>query len=573
MSTENGRSGGRDDRAGRPTGRTEGCSDPAILERLTAEDAEEAMGRMLGHEIGFALTTVAAGADTSFPDGSLAARVRELYEKRRSSICKGASDRARSLLRRPVEERRRLFGSFAEADAAALGRCSRAGDNPTLAALVRRSVGQRVQGLVGKGSLASQIPHRLFRRPRTSVEAFRAMDTELEQSLGREVSMVGSPDWIGFRWVTAEPEAEELHWTLFELGSSQPIASGTEGPAPGGSFSIDFRDHLPAQPAKYPRRYVLSCQPWIGPKIHHLGGAAAGGGKTVKEPAQAAGAPAPLIRIVYSIDESFGDFDFAEVYRTLELYVDSITMVEDQHGPGSEEFWISGTVQEIFAAGTQQQNPGPLQLLRTKQKTLEPEPGARASFGNVREHGFHLNNPDPPSITQWWPRHYVVTLTIWEADGGDEVAGLLGELNDLLNDYIENDWADAVLEVLDWLGIELEPQQVTFLTATLAAVTATTILSAAAAAAAFVVGAIVADLGDDYYGTKVSALKLLTSEVEGVQATLTGNRAGTPLENGDWRLATDVIEFKGAPGALQAAGWDGIVELRLHWEATGRELL
>lgn len=541
--------------------------DPAVLERLSADDADQALGRMLADEVNFALASVAAEPDRRFRKGSLAARLKALYRKRRAAVRAGSTERARSLLQLPLERRRRLFGSFADQPAESLDR-PRLGPGSAHRALIDHLLQKRLQGFASKGSLVGWIAdHRFFGPSRTTVEAVRNLTGDLPQVLGHEVSMVGSPDFIGFRWWTAEPEAEELRWELYAHGANEPIASGSEGPAPEGTFVIDFKDHLPPKPAKFPLRYVLRCQTWVERKIHHIGGS------TVKEPARPTGAPAPPVRIVYARDQSATQFDFAEAYRDLDLYVDSITMVQDQVGGGDEEFWVTGMVQEVFGEGTGQESAGPLLSLRTKHKVLPPEPGAVAHFHDAAERRYRLNNPDaPPTDHPWWPRTYAVTVTVWEEDGGDEVAAFVSELSSLLNDYLENDWADAVIDVLEWLGIELTPLQVQQLTAILFAVSSASIIGIVTAAVGFILATIVADLGDDYYGTKTSKLRLPSSEAEALHGVLIDGKPGSQLPDGGWRFATDVLEFKGAPGASSASAFDGIVEIRLHWEALGREV-
>jgi len=572
MKTTKKQSGRRTQNAERSKEDPRACLGPAVLDGLTAEAADEALGRMLADEINFALVAVAADPRARFPRGSLAAGVKQVFRKHRSSVRKGSADRAQSLLRLPPKQQQRLFGAFTGSGNEALSRKGLRA-SPALSGLLDRIVGSRVREFNSWGSIGGRIAGQIFGPSRTTVEAVRGLGGDMPQVLGHEISMVGSPDYIGFRWNTSEPDAEALRWELFELGSVHPISSGVEGPAPHGTFVIDFKDHLPPQPGNTPRRYVLRCQPWIQRKIHHIGGAGPGGGSVVKEPAQPAGAPAPIIRIVYAKDESSTEFNFAEVYRNLDLYTDSITMIVDQTGGGDEEFWITGVVQEVSGAGTAQEGLGPLLPLRTKYIVLAPEEGARENFSDVPEHRFKLNNPDaPPTGHQWWPRTYIVTLTVWEEDGGDEVADFISDLSSMLNDYLENDWADTVVDVLESLGIELTPLQVNQLTAILYAASAGTIVGIATAAVGFVLATIVADFADDYYGTRSVTLRLPSSEAELIHGLLVDGKSGYRLADGSWRFATDVLEFKGQPGANSAAGFDGLVELRLHWEASERQV-
>ncbi len=125
---------------------------------------------------------------------------------------------------------------------------------------------------------------------------------------------------------------------------------------------------------------------------------------------------------------------------------------------------------------------------------------------------------------------------------------------------------------MEWFGIELSPLQVNQLTAMLAALSASTLVGVVTAAVGFVLATIVADLADDYYGTRSSTLELPSSGAEALEAVRVEKKSGWALPGGRWRLATDVIEFKGQPGAGSAAAWDGIVEIRLHWEASAREI-
>ena len=86
--------------------------------------------------------------------------------------------------------------------------------------------------------------------------------------------------------------------------------------------------------------------------------------------------------------------------------------------------------------------------------------------------------------------------------------------------------------------------------------------------ATYIVVAILEDMKDDYYGTRVAYLTLESNRLADVHA-LPGAVVGTG-SNRRYVVKPQTIRFKGPPGANSASAFDGVVDVEFHWEFSER---
>ena len=403
---------------------------------------------------------------------------------------------------------------------------------------------------------------------------------------------ITSPYVMPFRWGTGYQEAVHGRWRLrrlvgTRLGATEPtfeeLASGVAGPAHFSQFTIDLRDHLPATPPSAERTYHVEVV------ARDASGGSPGTGRAAVMPSASEVGPwsAPVIITYGQNTTPSTQFDFDEVYTRARLVLDEIEVVRDQYGPGQEEYYVRGFVQELFM-DCQDTNPSECRF---------STPGRQYEFGADTTAGFDCDNGGPyfrclsppvssefgsiPDEPAGWrfvltdaPRRLVLTMSMLEEDSGDSVREWgrgfdrladLGELADLYRmhqDEIEefvNENAEEILEyVID--GIQVVNSVATaaagpFAGAVIAVVAITEIVTQ-----------IYGDSADDYYGTQATALTLSSNQVGEVHK-LPGRQVGQTY-------VTDIqsLRFYGSPGVTSAGSFDGIVDITYHWEFTNREI-
>ena len=130
------------------------------------------------------------------------------------------------------------------------------------------------------------------------------------------------------------------------------------------------------------------------------------------------------------------------------VYLDSIEMVLDQDGSGTEEFHVAGFVQETF---------GPSSPLSGEQQKFGPfyvaiDPNGPLRRGLAQTLPFYLSPPGTPE----WPRIFTVVISVLEEDDGGTVSdwqsnlwtvaqsAASGEIGQALRDLIEEEFKDYV---------------------------------------------------------------------------------------------------------------------------------
>jgi hypothetical protein len=108
----------------------------------------------------------------------------------------------------------------------------------------------------------------------------------------------------------------------------------------------------------------------------------------------------PVVITYTAVGPTPVEFHFVSVYRTAECYLDAFHVAVDQTGPGTEEFHVSGFIQEMFPTGSD--------VLGAQQKFnfyCELHPDGPRTESDINSFSFGLHDPDSPE----WPRSYPKT--------------------------------------------------------------------------------------------------------------------------------------------------------------------
>lgn len=542
------------------------------LEAMEPGSVEESeVVAALAEQLSLATAVVADDPEASYPAGSIGAKVKEAFSRLAPETRTACGRNARTLLAGSAVERRRYFGRYASADREEHDELLRRRLSPELEVALRGAVRKRLE------LRRSEIVEFLLARQsgqiswmpvtKTSLLVGRGQTTDLPSPLEPEATM-NEPETLDFRWSTEEEEAEEAVWELVQPPSSQVIGSGYAGKAPGGLFSIPFQQYLPPQPAQDPHLYQVRVVPRTAMKITPAS-ATPGSQAAAKVPPQVVGPPSPPVRIYYARSSYVQPpWDFPRAYLKLEFHLDQIEMIQDQFGPGAEEFHVAGFIREVAGRSGEgaQITFGPLFA------SLDPGGPRTESFAGAF-HPFSLTFPN----AEQWPRIYTVVFSIMEEDGGEEIGVWLAKLWEVAEGVIREAIADAVKEALKEMT-EAMIEEILVSSAENAAIAAGVASGIASSIAAIVVvvlaeviSAIVADMEDDYYGTKAFVMTLLSNRTDGVRALAGAKELSGQYSGGMYHLAPTTGWFYGAPGKSSASAFDGIVELTWHWRLSQDE--
>jgi hypothetical protein len=395
---------------------------------------------------------------------------------------------------------------------------------------------------------------------------------------------ISEPTALRFKWGTTLKQAEEGFWRLRRKSGPDQfslVATGVATAGTGGLFRIDLKPYLPSSPPIDPAIYHVEVVARLKSKTDKTTATSPGGGGT-KIPAQELGVWSAPVVITYAIDTTpTTRFDFDHVYRKATLVLDRIVVVDDQYGPGREEYLLAGFVQELQRAcsGTNGQNcpfSTPLAMRRfgAYRKSLNPPDEAPLgwTFPPLREvphrFDFSLGSDSHPVSGQ---RRFVVALSLIEEDAGGSLGDWRTGVADLsqlsasgkvweftkeqAEKYVKNHLSEAIHYVAD--GVQV--------LSSLADIgSAVPVVATVIAVATMIVAPIVQDMADDYYGTRAAYLTLESNRAAEVHK-LPGALVGT---GADRRYATkpQTVQFKGPPAANSAAAFDGIVDIEFHWE-------
>jgi hypothetical protein len=524
----------------------------------TPESAEEErFVRSFADALVHATARAASDPETPAPQDTLAELVRAAYARSRTGQQLRIRDRAQARLQAPLEERLRDFGAYADwtpETARELDEKLRA----ELKAAVRARLEARKKE-IGESLSAHGISSSLAKwaQPRTWLEAGYFSGDVVANWM--EMTINSPPPTVQFMWRTEEPEAEHGIWQLYRLGAGGKhtlIASGEAGGAPGPRvFTLDLGDYLPPVAPSVPARYHVRVSPQTKMKMQP---AAQQGAVGPKIPGHAVGPASDPVVITYSsISSPSPNFQVWQLYRVLTIGPTKIHMVEDQFGPGAEEFWIAGFVQEFLPSGSsqkpKQQKFGPRNVV------LDPD-GPR--WGEIAiPIDFWLSNPDSGDF----PRAYAFVVSVLEEDDGGSFNDWHSELGDLANQFLVGGVADDVEQYLqeqfeEFFGDNWEqilsqaPAVAEYITGLVSSSTAG-VVGAAIAVAAYIIGSIVADAGDDFYGVQAYTFPVVTNIRQDVES-IPGHQ--TPQ---GWTLDEDYLVLLGTTSVLQAANYDGKIEI------------
>jgi hypothetical protein len=396
---------------------------------------------------------------------------------------------------------------------------------------------------------------------------------------------ISAPEIMNFEWGTKAVASEEGLWRLVRIGASPNqetlLASGVSQPGSGGAFSIDLRQYLPAHAPNPAIKYHMQVIPRTKAKSDKSTTTSAGKAGA-KVPARTIGSWCPPVVITYARTPDTV-FEFPEIYRQAKLVLDEFRVVQDQIGSGEEEYHIAGFMQELFWSpdgGGKFNRPGRQIKIGPFYKVMNPP--MTTSF---------INGPYDPAKKSWslvlntqedqWPRRFAVLVSVMEQDGGGEIGDwkkgfnavqaaaktspILNMSKDRLVGYIREHGFDGVNFFLD-----VADAFVAIVTKSAVIAGPVLLIGTFVVLTGVAIWAIWEDSRDDYYGTATGAVTLpsnLVSEVHKLPGTLKGSGKYTT-----YVLKPQTLQFKGPPGATQAASFDGVVEFKYHWEFSDRAL-
>jgi hypothetical protein len=560
--------------------------------QLTQEEVEfiEAFAYRLSH----AITEVASNPDKSYPEQSLAGRVRTAFVGLDTGKRTAMQKRARAILSKSVDERQRYIGAQAAKVAEAQYLSAGPGLDAEMKVLLRRALEARMKVLrSGTGKLKQFLTTKPYAEiPKTRLEG--GFFEEPDQR-GKKQLTLNEPVLLNFRWNTFEEGAGQGLWQLLRVSSGGPaivLASGIsearKGDPVNGRFDVDLRKFLPPNPEEEPTYYYVRILPQLKQKttvapeqrLERRIKVQTKPEVTTKPKLEASGSSitavtrgvgpwsAPVI-IAYckASEDAWGQHPrIGEMYKNVGFYLDSIIMVEDQYGPGNEEFHVAGFIQEFLPTNSKRAGK------RVKRgryfAELEPEPGDSEKFG--KEAWFDLSDLDESE----WPRSYIAMFTIMEEDDGGEIADWSSRFWDISKETMDSDMGDMIRDILEEYKDELIKQGIE-----LADEVASLIVSAITNPIMVIVAAIVivvvkividvvSDMPDDFYGIEFSNLVLPYNDAHYIEHGPTiaerHPRGAINLSTGFFEIS-EKMQFLGSPAANDASSFDGIVDLSFRW--------
>ena len=546
------------------------CTDrPAEPVRITAvkplSREERDFSKSFAHAISHATAAVAADPEMTVSAESLADRIRKAYSGFRRAQQPAIQRRARAVFSGSHNGRQRYFGAYADRPAAVWSTAE-----PGLDSELKQQLKQAVRARLDaqRDEIAEKLAVGI------GAEFFGSggpvAKTMLEvghfsgdvQAAWTELTIT-SPINIELRWHTNAANAELGVWQLFRTGQSGQtdvlLATGNAGKAPGAIFTIDLGKHLPSSPPDVQATYLIRVTPKTATKV--VQGSTPG--QTGKSFGKAVGPPSNDVVITYSAITSPGlKFNIFDIYHAVYFNLDSFEMIQDQVGPGVEEFHVSGFVQEIVANSSE---PVEQRFFGPKSFDIDPD-GDRTKYWGSWE-GYFLPKPDVPG----WPRAYIGAFSVLEEDDGgslsewqSQVAAIAeamvdGEVSQEVKDFLEEQFkdyiGDNIGQIITQVGSQVAETVLLIISETILGV-----VGAVVAAATFVISAIVSGMGDEFYGTQPFVFVLPTNITDYVHS-LPGQSIA-----GGYRLDAEALDFKGSTSWPEATPYDGRVRLWFYWQ-------
>jgi hypothetical protein len=561
---------------------------PPYVQAGVRNAAEERFVRKLANEFTRTLAVVAGNPDASFPRGSFADRVRSAYMQVQPS--RRAALRPGALKLVPMTGAARPSAALAvtNRDLSAI-RAQTTGLPPSLRMEFRTLLKQRFDALRPQlDTLARSIAAAPMTLPRTWIEGGVAAETSPPD---RQEITLNQPQVLAFRWRSEEPRAVSGYWELRQQATGllpeRVLATGTasdDATRSGvqGFFEIDFAKYLPPRP---PTRGVWTYHVRIKPmpdaqavargarpnrSIGRLGTPKAVPAGPPRDPEGVGPWSAPVV-IHYGASTT-PPTTFHDVYRRARFHLDSIKLIEDQYGPGGEEFHLAGFIQSSSPSGVGNQ-------YRLGSFAALNDEGQEHTFGDSV--AFDL-----PSAGDF-PRAYTLVLSILEEDDG----GTIGDWQEVITRAARDALSDEVDAVFKAQLAELREQLKDKATAEMWDASIDLLIAAATddfyslwlrLIVMAIVNAVEAGLPDDYYGTEVVTFLMPTNRADIIHASSafvathslspTERLTGQVQENGTLVVRPKYVRFYGLPSWTEAGWYNGIVDIKVHWTLSGRGL-
>jgi hypothetical protein len=442
-------------------------------------------------------------------------------------------------------------------------------------------------------------------RPRAERVSRTQVDLRLASNEGldtwrREINM-SSVEMLEFRWSSQEAEAARGYWELRgpvtpgsegELIASGHLPDGMPGTAVGGYFAIPLREYLAPKPPQHAAVYHLRVLP-VGRARRVAVGVAAGrraltpvGPASEREAPEGVGAwsPPAIIRYGEEFETPITEFTIenVSVYKRARFYLDWFQMVNDQSGPGDEEFHLSGFIIQHTPQGASV----PIRI-GPSSFTLDEDDREKHRFG--QQASFYLGTPNQT----YWPRAFTAVISVMEEDDGGALADWQASMAEIAEEMMHDaaaaeltafldEMRERIAEMQAEIAAEVAAEMAALISAIIAGVTREIISAWIAVVVAWIAANIRSGAVDDLYGVRVFGMCLGTNDVrrlaDGTAGELFtnglfargGHFRGSEQEDGSFRLEMSELQLKGMGGALEGSPTSGVVNLGLHWEFDDR---
>jgi len=405
---------------------------------------------------------------------------------------------------------------------------------------------------------------------------------------------------VGLRlhaWTSVEG-AKGIGWRLERLPlQAQAVAqAGYLANTTNSTFSVDLRNFLPAKPPPGGATYILRTFATGKQKRREESGLRTKSSSDGTSAIPQLGYLSEPVVIRYQADSRPSVvFDETRRYRRMRVVMDKFRVVTGNNEiSATDEYRIKGLTQELY---TQHYYP-PGWPQAGKAVTLIQQNGASRKFGILSKNMKPGDKPteslfnieiDPKSLQtkttkdaimefdfgntgNFASRRFIVAATIMERDGGGEIQQWSDAFDDVA-DYLDGpkiigspvkdftpdiqkayeDMRGEMLDVVKSALAEGTPSDPYSLT-----------LGAAKAIATVFVGALVEGTKDDFYGTRSFTIDIGSNRVDAVEQS-PGVRVSSK-EGSGWRIGPYTWTFYGAPGALAASSFEGVVEIDFYVE-------
>lgn len=550
-----------------------------INSALPSNKQEEAVVRTLADEIGHAIVQVSTNPNDKFAKGSFAAKFQEKYRTLNTIERASVRARAESLLSQSLPERRMYFGQLADKGVDAHKRAY-AGFNATLNRQLKTAIHattnlyrQDIEDYVTLGARISSSANLRAKVSKTKIlDIGNFIRTDSQFSYGLKTTVNSANETRDFKWETEESSAKIGVWKVFEMPANTLVATGAAGNAPQDVFRIDFKRFAPPTPPAEPLVYHVKVYPFPQPAKAKLGQ------RTIKQ--EPVGPASPPAIVVYSkSDDQQTKFDqIYDVYREIKLFVDWLEMTQDSCEWGTEEFHISGFVQD-YPMGEERD-------ILHQSVDIDPAGERRKQLGSHEMNPeYHLQNPTSEAVCRYyaggskfscWPKVFTACIAVMEEDN-DSYAEWVKAIWNMARGQLESKIRDTVLiemeskegEFGEFLAanvlgnLELFRDLINMLVGSITSALLGMLMSILDT----YIGMILEGMENDFYELATFVLVLPNNIADYVE-TLPGS--ATP--NGRYALRQEPSEpLRGPPCPGGATSWDGVVTVGIHWEFRGKE--